>query len=81
MPRPSHIALNYPNRKVITLAEWEVVKEEEVKEEKEAHLMEEQDEIQEEVVEEADKGEMLVLRRDLSGLKTKEEQWVNIFDS
>ena len=35
--------------------------------------MEEQDESQEEVVEEADEREMLVLRRALNGLKTKEE--------
>ena len=56
------------------MAEWEVVKEEEVEEEKEVHLMEEQDESQEEVVEDADKGEMLVIRRTLLGLRTKEEQ-------
>jgi len=30
-------------------------------------------------VEEADKGEMLVIRRTVSGLKTKEEQRENIF--
>ena len=36
---------------------------------------------QDEVVEEADEGEMLVLRRALSWLKTKEEQRENIFHS
>jgi len=57
----SHIASECPNRKIITLAEWDVIKEAEVEGEKEVHLMEEQDESQEEVVQEADKGEMLVL--------------------
>jgi len=43
--------------------------------------MEEQEEDSEEIVEEADKAEMLVVRRALSGLKTKEEQRENIFHS
>jgi len=57
------------------LAEWEVNKEEE---DREFYLMEEQ----EEVVEEADEGKLLVLRRAFSGLKGgKEEQRENIFHS
>jgi len=43
--------------------------------------MEEKDESQVKVEEEADEGEMLVLRRALSGLKTKKEQQENIFHS
>ena len=73
--------MDYPNRKIITLAEREVVKKEEVQEEKEVHLMEEQEKSQEKVVEEADRGEILFLRRTISGLKTKEEQQENIFHS
>ena len=38
------------------------------------NLMEEHDESQEDVIEEATEGEMLVIRRALNGLKTKEEQ-------
>lgn len=53
----SHIASDCPNRTIITLAEWEAVKEEEVEEEKKVHLMKEQDESQEGVVEEADQGQ------------------------
>jgi len=34
-----HFTFECPNRKVITLAECEVVKEEKIKEEKEVHLM------------------------------------------
>ena len=49
-----------------------------MEEDKEVYFMEEQ----EDVVEEADEGELLVLRRALSGLKgTKEEQRRNIFHS
>jgi len=43
------MASDYPNRKVITLVEWETVKEEEIEEEKKVHLMKEQDENQEEI--------------------------------
>jgi len=57
---------------IISLVEWEAAKEEEIEEEKEVYLMEDQDE--------ANEGEMLVLRRALSGLRrTKEEQQENIF--
>jgi len=61
-----HIDVDCPNRKVITLAEWEVVKEDNLEEEKEEGVDGEGEETQEEVIEEADEGEMLVLRRALS---------------
>jgi len=74
-----HIASECPNRRIISLAEWEANKEEEEEEDRVLCLMEED---QEEVVEEADDGELLVLRRALSGLKDdKEEQRENIFYS
>jgi len=73
-----HIALKCPNRRVISLAEWEANKEEEEEEDRVVCLMEDQ----EEVVEEADEGELLVLGRALSNLKgDKEEQRENIFHS
>jgi len=62
-----HITSDCPNRKVITLAEWIAVdeqeKEEEIQGESEANL----EENLEEVKEEADEGEMLVLRRFFNG--------------
>ena len=71
-----HIASECPNRRIISLAEWDTSREEEEEEEKELYLMEEQ----EEVVEEADEGELLVLRRALSSQKgALEEQRENIF--
>jgi len=36
-----HIASDYPNRRIISLAEWETTMEEELEEEKEAYFMEE----------------------------------------
>jgi len=67
-----HIASDYPNRKAITLSEWsaysavkEVFEEEEMEEESEPDL----EETQEKVVEEADEGKLLVLRRALSNQK------------
>jgi len=72
-----HIASECPNRRIISLAEWEVSKEEE--EEGEDHALEEDSE---EVVEEADEGELLVLRRALNGRKSdQEDQRENIFHS
>ena len=56
------------NGRIINFTELEAVREEEVEEEKELHLMEEQDKSQVEVAQEADKSEMLVIRRTLSGL-------------
>jgi len=74
-----HIASECPNRRIISLAEWETNKEEEEEEDRVLCLMEED---QEEVVEEADDGKLLVIRRALSGLKDdKEEQKENIFHS
>ena len=61
------------------MAEWEANKEEEEKEDRMLCLREED---QEEVVEVADEGEMLMLRRVMSGLKEKKEgQRENIFHS
>jgi len=57
------------------LTEWEANKEEV---DREVCFIE----VQEKVVEDADEGELLVLRRALSGIKgDKEEQWENIFHS
>jgi len=71
-----HIASKCPNRRIISLTEWQTCKEDEQEEEKEVYLMEEQ----EEVVEEADEGELLVLRRALSSQKGElGEQRDNIF--
>ena len=71
-----HIASECPNRRIISLAEWETCKEEEEEEDKEVSLMEEQ----EEVVEVADEGELLVLRRALNSQKgVLDEQRENIF--
>ena len=71
-----HIASECPNRRIVSLAEWEANKEEEEKKSRELCLMEEQ----EVVVVEADEGELLVLKRALSGLnEEKEEQRENIF--
>jgi len=61
-----HITADCPNQKVITLAEWEVVKDEVVEEEKEEDIEHNGDEDREEVIEEANEGEMLMLRRALS---------------
>ena len=75
-----HIASECPNRKVITLAEWRAIDEQEKEGEIEGETEEEHEESQEEVEEEADEGEMLVLRRVLNGQKsTKDEQRENIF--
>jgi len=74
-----HIASDYPNCKVITLAEWSAVKEEFEEEEKEDDYENELEETQE-VVKEADEGELLVLRRVLNNQKgVKDEQRENIF--
>jgi len=40
--RLGHITSDCPNRQIITLAEWEVVNEEEIEETKEVHLINEQ---------------------------------------
>jgi len=76
----SHIASEYPNRKVITLIEWTAVKEDFEEEESEVESELEIEETQDEVIEEADEGELLVLRRVLSNEKgDKDEQRENIF--
>ena len=70
------IASVYPNQRVITLAEYEATQVEEEEEEKELCLMEGM----EGVIEDADEGDLLVLRRTLSGLKgSQDEQTKNIF--
>jgi len=60
-----HIASECPKRKVITLVEYETLEEEEGREEE----VEKEMEGMEEYVEGADEGELLVLRRTLSGHK------------
>jgi len=75
-----HIASKCPNRKVITLAEWRGVDEQEKEGDFEGETEANLEERQEEVEEEADEGEMLVLTRVLNGQKsTKDEQRENIF--
>ena len=52
---------------MITLAKWKAVQEAELEEENDENIQDDFNETQEEVVKEADKGEMLVFRRALSG--------------
>ena len=76
-----HIAVVCPNRRVITLAEWDAVKEEVAEEEKE-ETIEANEEEEEEIIAKADESEMLVLRREPSSQKgEQEEQRENIFYS
>ena len=68
------------NKKVITLVKYQALEEAKLEEkgsDKEVHLME----MEEECIEEADEGEVLVLERALSGYKVliQEEQRENIF--
>jgi len=65
-PGLGHVASDCPNRKVIALAEYAVVKQAFEEEGKEEDFENDLEETQE-VVEEDDEGEMLVLRRVLSG--------------
>ena len=81
-----HIASDCPSRKIISLAEWESKKDEYVEEKREEK--EEGEDVQdlesetEEFVEQADEGEMLVIRRVMSAQKSaKDEQRENIFHS
>jgi len=77
-----HIASDCPNHKVITLAEWSAMKEGFEEEEKKDDYEDELEKTQEEVVEEADEGELLLLRRVLSNQKgVKDEQRENILHS
>ena len=63
---------DYPNQKVITLAKWETMKEDNLEEEKEEGVDIEGEETQE-LIKEADEGEMLVLRRTLSRQRSEKE--------
>jgi len=64
------------------LAEWEAAKEEENEEKKKAYFEENQEKNQEEVKDKANKGEIFVLRRVLSGQKgVKDKQRENVFHS
>ena len=75
-----HIASECPNRKVITLAEWTVVKEDFEEGENDVKSEQELEETQEGVVEEANEGELLVLRRVLSNERgVRDETRENIF--
>ena len=67
-----HLASDCPNRRIISLADWEANKEEE---EKEGRMLCSREEAQEEeVVVVADEGEMLMLRRVMSGSQEEEEE-------
>ena len=79
-----HIASECTNRRVVTLRKFQEFKEVEIEEEEEnekAALLNDCEE--EECAEEADEGELLVLRRSLSGLKgpNHDEQRENIFQT
>ena len=80
MPRAGAYCIECPNRRIVSLAEWKVNKEEE--EEKDRILCAIEETPEEEVMEEADEGELLVLRRTLGSLKGDQEaQRENIFHS
>ena len=76
-----HIATDFSNCNVITLAEWKVIEEEEeIEEQNEGEIEGDHEETLEEVEEETNEGEMLVLRRVLNGQKgAKDEQRDNVF--
>jgi len=76
-----HIASKCTNRRVVTLREFQEFKEVEIEEEEENENAALLNDCKEECVEEADEGELLVLRRSLSGIKgsNHEEQRENIF--
>jgi len=75
-----HIATDWLNRKVITLAEWGAAHKEEKDTEPEAELEGDEGESQEGCLAEPDEGEMLVLRQVLSNQSgEKDEQRENIF--
>jgi len=77
-----HIASDCPNRRIITLAEWDAIREEDKEDEQKEDEEEQQEDKQEEVIEAVDEGEMLVLRRVLSNqCGVKDEQRENIFHS
>jgi len=77
-----HIASDCPNRKVVTLMEWQTVKDDEKEEEEEVAVEEKEEEEVEDEVTGADEGEMLVIRRSLSSQRSeKDEQRENIFHS
>jgi len=69
-----NITADCPNRKAITLAEWKAIEEQEIKEENKEDIEFNLEETLEEVEEEVDKGEMLVLRRVLSGQKGAKDE-------
>ena len=77
-----HIVSNCPDHKVIALAKWKAIREDEKGEEKK-----EEEEVlpvdsKQEVRDEPNMGQMLLLRRNLSNLKKDEdEQRKNIFHS
>jgi len=64
-----HIGSECPNKIVVTLAEWIAVKEDFEEEENEVESELKAEETQDKVIEEADEGELLVLRRVVSNQK------------
>jgi len=74
--------VNYPNRKVITLVEWEALQEEGKETEPKAELEGDEEESQDEYLAKLDEGEMLVLRQVLRNQRSeRDEQIENIFHS
>ena len=66
--------VDYPNQRVITLAEWDAVKEGMVEKEKEEYVEYPEEEEEEEITVEHDEGEMLVLRRTLNSSRRRRKR-------
>ena len=69
-----HTTADCPNRNVITLAEWEAVKECELEEKKEEDMLINQEETQEEVEVKVDEGEIILLGNISSGFRGDEDE-------
>jgi len=75
-----HIATDCTNQKVINLAEWKSMEEEDIEKENKGEIEGNLEETLEEVEEEENEGAMSIFRRVLSGQKgAKDEQRENIF--
>jgi len=67
--------VDYPNQRVITLAEWDAVKERMVEKEKEEYVgYPEEEEEEEEITVKHDEGEMPVLRRTLNSSRRRRRE-------
>jgi len=74
-----HLAVDYRNSKVITLEERKSMREEENQEEKKMQLVEEPKEELKEIAENANEGEILVLKRYFSSQKGVQDGLLNTF--